>query len=148
MAGIDNLNGTTPKGGLNLSFVGGYLATIIVSLFVAYAILFLTGRHFIHLMDFSLLNEMGGFFLGYAVVSILLYDWLRNRTPQSRWIGLYMGYKIIRIVAFLGFLYAYVFLLNPHNYPLEFIVIAFLVDFFAYIIGDTIYFVRQNKKKR
>lgn len=129
-------------------FIGGYLLWVFIALFIGYAILFIAGRYYINLMDFSLLNHFGAFFFGYAVVSILVYDGLQRRVSQRGWVTLYLGYKIVRVMAFLAFLYGYVFLFNPHQYPVVFIVIAFLVDFFAYLLGDTLYFVRWKSKTK
>ena len=147
---IDITGGATGKR-FDFRFIGGYLLWMFVALSIGYAILFVAGRHFINLMDFSLLNHFGAFFFGYALVSIFVYDGLQRRVSQRGWVTLYLGYKIVRVIVFLAFLYGYVFLINPHNpaqYPVIFIVIAFLVDFFAYLLGDTLYFVRWKSKTK
>lgn len=132
----------------NFRFIGGYLLWVFIALFIGYTILFVAGRHYVNLMDFSLLNDMGLFFFGYALASIFVFDGLQRRVSARGWVTLYLGYKIVRVIAFLLFLYGYVFLFNPHQYPVIFIVIAFLVDFFAYLLGDTLYFVRWESKNK
>lgn len=146
----DITGGATGKT-FDFHFIGGYMVSMFIALFIGYAILFVVGRHYVNLMDFSLLNHFAAFFFGYALVSIFVYDGLQRRVSGRGWVTLYLGYKIVRIIAFLAFLYGYVFLINPHNpaqYPVVFIVIAFLVDFFAYLLGDTLYFVRWKSKSK
>lgn len=143
-----DITGSAKNKLFDFRFISGYLLWVFIALFIGYAILFVAGRHFINLMDFSLLNHFGAFFFGYALVSILVYDGLQRRVSQRGWVTLYLGYKIVRVIAFLAFLYGYVFLFNPHQYPVVFIVIAFLVDFFAYLLGDTLYFVRWKSKDK